>query len=58
MPKGYEYFEWDPEVEAGGVESLYDREMRMRVGELIARAMRAADSGGPKQGRSVRNGSH
>jgi hypothetical protein len=66
MPKGYEYFEWDPEIygeaarqraaEAGDIESLYDREMRMRVGDLIARAMRAADSGGPKQWRSARNG--
>ena len=52
MQKGYEYFEWDPGAHAEAERaagyrgaarwsSLYDRETRMRVGDLIARAMRA-----------------
>lgn len=53
MPQHYDHIEWDEkEADAarrraaeGAVESLYDREIRIRVGELIARAMQAANSG-------------
>lgn len=55
MPKTYDYIEWNPEdadaprrrsSEGAGVENLFDREIRRRVGELIARAA----NGVPKRG--------
>lgn len=52
MPRHYDYIEWDEKAadaarrraDEGAVESLYDREIRTRIGELIARAMQAANS--------------
>lgn len=52
MRKTEDYLEWDGEnaeaarrraVDKGGVERLYDCETRMRVGEMIARAMQSTD---------------
>lgn len=48
MPERYDYIEWDVEdaeaerrrAEEGAVGCLYDRKIRVRIGELIARAMR------------------
>lgn len=55
MLQTYGYFEWDLEEAetakrrpaADVVENLYDREVRIRVGELIARAMRSAEKRKP-----------
>jgi hypothetical protein len=52
MPDEHGFMECDPEyAEAaerqaaeGAVQYLYDREIRMRVGALIARAMQAAQA--------------
>ena len=53
MFQTYGYFEWDLEEaeaakrRAAEVENLYDRETRIRMGELIARAMRSPGERAP-----------
>jgi hypothetical protein len=52
MPHQYDHIEWDEEetdaarrrTAEGAIECLYDRKIRVRIGELIARAMRASHS--------------